>query len=275
VKYGILSTATLTRDLEQWETLYVAGRLHKPVLTLHLNLALQAPLEANTRAALSLALLNLPAQFTELELWEKVAGISYSGDPRMSVPGAENPEKVRNIVRGPGVLGAFRGLYSPHVGGAGLRWAESVGQPTETEGLEWRGAGEDTLAQPSSHEHAASLLAALPLRVRQRLAAHFRPTVAAALLSREVAAERREIRERRAAAKAAKESRALYDDAEFWRRVAAQPGFVEVVNNEVRHIIKRPALTQSVKGLVTAGFRKSVVYSLAKFRKWLAGRRKK
>lgn len=205
----------------------------------------------------------------------------------MSVPGAENPEKVRNIVRGPGVLGAFRGLYAPHVGGVGLRWAETQGtrpQPPEArepaqapaaDGLEWRGAGEGTLAQPCSPEHAAALLAALPLRVRQRLAAHFRPTVAAALLSREVAAERREIRERRAAAKAAKESRALYDDAEFWRRVAAQEGFVEVVNNEVRHIIKRPALTQSVKGLVTAGFRKSVVYSLAKFRKWLAGRARK
>ncbi|CAK9782480.1 mitochondrial matrix Mmp37 [Cutaneotrichosporon oleaginosum] len=277
VKYGILSTATLTRDLEQWETLYVAGRLHKPVLTLHLVPSLRAPLEANTRAALCLALLNLPPQFTELELWEKVAGISYSGDPRMSVPGAENPEKVRNIVRGPGVLGAFRGLYAPHVGGVGLRWADTAAQAPSTtdEGLEWRGTGENTLTQPASHEHAAALLAALPLRVRQRLAAHFRPTVAAALLSREVAAERREIRERRAAAKAAKESRALYDDAEFWRRVAAQEGFVEVVNNEVRHIIKRPALTQSVKGLVTAGFRKSVVYSLAKFRKWLAGRRKK
>ncbi|BEJ12877.1 hypothetical protein CspHIS471_0300510 [Cutaneotrichosporon sp. HIS471] len=283
VKYGILSTATLTRDLEQWETLYVAGRLHKPVLALQVSPSLADPLAANNRAALSLALLNLPEQFTELELWEKVAGISYSGDPRMSVPGAENPDKVRNIVRGPGVLGAFRGLYAPHVAGVGLRWAdqqrpeepEEAEKAGEAEGLEWRGAGERALAQPSSPEHAGALLAALPLRLRQRLAAHFRPTVAAALLSRQVAAERREIRERRAAAKAAKGSRALYDDAEFWRRVAAQDGFVEVVNNEVRHIIKRPALAQSVKGLVTAGFSKSVVYSLAKFKKWLAGRKKK
>jgi translocator assembly and maintenance protein 41 len=42
----------------------------------------------------------------------------------MSVPGAENPEKVKNIVRGEGVLDGFRALYGPHLATAvGLRWA--------------------------------------------------------------------------------------------------------------------------------------------------------
>ena len=31
VKYGIISTARLVQDLEDWDTLYVAGRMHKPV----------------------------------------------------------------------------------------------------------------------------------------------------------------------------------------------------------------------------------------------------
>lgn len=208
----------------------------------------EGPLAANTRAALALALLQLPEQFSELKLWEQIAGISYSGDPRMSVPGAENPEKVRNIVRGPGVLGAFRGLYAPHVAHVGLRWAQpergvvstTPGAPEEVAEkagiapaveLEWQGEGGNILSQPTGPDHNAALLSSLPLRVRQRLAAHFRPTIAGAIMDKEVAAERREIRERKKLAKAAKESRALYDDAEFWRRVAMQKGFVDVVTN--------------------------------------------
>lgn len=46
-----------------------------------------------------------------MELYEQIAGISYAGDPRMSVPGAENPEKVKNIVRGEGALEGFRVMY--------------------------------------------------------------------------------------------------------------------------------------------------------------------
>jgi translocator assembly and maintenance protein 41 len=42
----------------------------------------------------------------------------------------------------------------------------------------------------------------------------------------------------------------------------------------VKEIIRRPATTQSVKGLVTAGFTKSFWYSLAKIKKYLAGRKK-
>jgi translocator assembly and maintenance protein 41 len=44
---------------------------------------------------------------------------------------------------------------------------------------------------------------------------------------------------------------------------------------ELRQIIGRPALTQSVKGLLTAGLIKSVRYSAAKVRKWLKGRKQK
>lgn len=73
------------------------------------------PLKRNASAALRLSLLILPERFTELQLYEQIAGISYSGDPRMAVPGAENPEKVRNIVRGPGALEGFRQMYRPEM----------------------------------------------------------------------------------------------------------------------------------------------------------------
>ena len=34
MKYGIVSAETVLKDLNAWETLYIAGRMHKPVLVL-------------------------------------------------------------------------------------------------------------------------------------------------------------------------------------------------------------------------------------------------
>jgi translocator assembly and maintenance protein 41 len=57
----------------------------------------------------------------------------------MSVPGAENPEKVRNIVRGEGSLEGFRDLYGELIWGVpGVRWeVGGVGG--------WKGDGEGSL----------------------------------------------------------------------------------------------------------------------------------
>lgn len=105
--------------------------------------SLSSALSTNSHSALSLALLLLPPSFTEDGLWEQIAGLSYSGDPRMSVPGAENPEKVRNIVRGEGAREGFREVYGGLLRGLGIRWkGEDKG---DKEGWEWKGNGEEMM----------------------------------------------------------------------------------------------------------------------------------
>jgi translocator assembly and maintenance protein 41 len=97
MKYGVISKTNFIADLMQWTSLYVAGRLHKPVVVLKENIELQAMIGMNKLRALRTALLLLPNQFSRTDLYMKIASLSYTGDPRMLF-GGENPKKVRNLV---------------------------------------------------------------------------------------------------------------------------------------------------------------------------------
>jgi translocator assembly and maintenance protein 41 len=129
VKYGVISREDLVRDLTNWDTLYVSGRLHKPVAWITkpeegdgggMRLKLEEAVQNNLMGALSASLLLLPTsssstsssdQVEDEELFEGIASISYSGDVRVGI--GENPNKVRNIVSANPT--AFRQLYSPHL----------------------------------------------------------------------------------------------------------------------------------------------------------------
>ena len=108
MKYGVISTKSMKRDLQEWDNLYIAGRLHKPVRIFKNDSAdVLSLLQANYVFAASAAILMLsstiPAnkdqealKFSESDAYLTIASLSYTGDPRMSI--AENPMKVRNLV---------------------------------------------------------------------------------------------------------------------------------------------------------------------------------
>jgi translocator assembly and maintenance protein 41 len=108
MKYGVISTSALLEDLSHWTTLYIAGRMHKPVYSLTPGTLLPCR-QGNLRAALCAALLLLPSHFTPVQLYAAITGLSYTGDWRMVF--GEDPHKVRNIVLGS--LPAFQALYAP------------------------------------------------------------------------------------------------------------------------------------------------------------------
>ncbi len=117
-KYGVIEVADLRRDLEQWETLYCSGRLHKPVQLLHepsANSSLTQAMEQNRASALSAALVLLAEEGAKVEsesdVFLQVARLSYEGDIRMAF--GEDPNKVRNIVSNN--LDAFSSLYRSHL----------------------------------------------------------------------------------------------------------------------------------------------------------------
>ena len=74
-------------------------------------------------------------------------------------------------------------------------------------------------------------------------------------------------------------------ESAFWLKVATESALKPALDRgthcsthtalttELRSIVARPALTQSIKGLFTAGIGKSVRYSLAKVAKWMQGRK--
>jgi len=110
IKYGVISMKHLKSDLLRWDTLFCAGRLHKPVVVINTDPTIDEFILRNRKAALTCALLMLPPVFTEEELFYTLAGLSYSGDPRFLI-GAENSSKVENIVNAN--LEGFRAIYRP------------------------------------------------------------------------------------------------------------------------------------------------------------------
>jgi translocator assembly and maintenance protein 41 len=135
MKYGIISDKHLIDDLKNWETLYVAGRMHKPVaVAVSRSDEIEEAQQCNLDAAFSLSLLlldraNKPSSssaglsvptaaesninsFAHRDVFHRIAGLSYAGDIRMAI-GGEDPMKVTKLIDSAGQLQRFKDLYKP------------------------------------------------------------------------------------------------------------------------------------------------------------------
>lgn len=110
IKYGVVSTERLLSDLLDWDSVYTAGRLHKPVVMLSASRCerVLAAMHANRTSAIHASLLLLPERFTELQFFTALAGLSYAGDFRMVF--GEDRNKIANIVSAN--MDAFKELYA-------------------------------------------------------------------------------------------------------------------------------------------------------------------
>ncbi|XP_028755414.1 phosphatidate cytidylyltransferase, mitochondrial-like isoform X1 [Neltuma alba] len=108
-KYGVVRIDDLLQDVLCWERFYLSGRLQKPIHIVIDNLDIANVNSVNLRAAISAALLFLPSEFTEEDLYSKVCSLSYVGDLRMLF--AEDKNKVKKIVTGQFDL--FHSMYKP------------------------------------------------------------------------------------------------------------------------------------------------------------------
>lgn len=113
-KYGVIEVAHLEHDLCYWDSLYLSGRLQKPVRLMHPCVltppaSLANALQANLDAAAAAALLTLPERFRESDFYRAVAALSYTGDVRMRLA-LEVSTKVPDLVEAN--LRSFRALYA-------------------------------------------------------------------------------------------------------------------------------------------------------------------
>jgi mitochondrial translocator assembly and maintenance protein 41 len=264
IKYGVVNIHTLERDLTEWETLYLAGRLHKPVKIIRDDPQIRLANQINLIAALRTALLLLPPEFTETQLYSTIAGISYLGDPRMSLP-TENPRKVKNIVGNN--LPNFRRLYLPLIDT--LPNMEYVDPRATEKDWIWDENADLRLVQDMDPVKRGNMVRRLPKQFRARLYFQYQKKLAIPkedfdkMMAESNAEDTTSFRRRQGGGF---ERRIAQDDPEELR---------QYVRTVIKQTIGWPSTTQSLKAVLTAGIPRTIRYLREKFEKWQEGRAQK
>lgn len=262
IKYGVTSIDNLVKDLSTWDNLYLAGRLHKPVKILRDHPQVRLANQHNLLAAVRTALLLLPPDFTESEFYSTIAGISYLGDPRMALP-TENKSKVTNIVENNMVH--FRRLYGPLV--KTLPNLSFVG-PCRLDDEDWvlDEKSDNKIQQDMDPIKRGNMVRRLPKNFRSRLYFQYQkkfgmPKEDFNRMMKETADEEAVSFKRR-------------QGGEFERRIATDDpqSLREVSRGVIKQTVNWPSTTQSLKGPLTAGWRRTMRYLGEKVAKWQKGR---
>ncbi|KAI6653766.1 hypothetical protein LOD99_3270 [Oopsacas minuta] len=224
IKYGVISVASLKKDLEEWSTIYVSGRMHKPVLLMDICPELNTASSLNLSSAIRTALLMLPETFNLKDLFRSITGISYKGDIRMGI--AEDSNKVDNIVTAN--YSAFKQLYDSKLYGT---FNHCIHINTD-----------DDVIQDKSIHRTKLHISRLPLTLLHRLASKI-------------------------------------GWAQVYYRTLKLEDFVQTISDKnvenlsdgialsLEEIIAITSVSQSAKGILTAGLWKSVIYSYEKVKK--------
>ena len=308
---------SLHADLLHWTSLYLAGRLHKPVLPLVAPPppVLAAAQAANLAAALRTALLLLPPRFSGGELLHAICGLSYSGDvrwargclaghktaalavarrgsarreqdscsavvcfrrdgllcpcrPARRMGLAEDSRKVHRIVEGSRaqleqlyaapLQAAVEGwgvLQPLHGGGGSSSSSDSSSSSSSSAPGAGGWAEREAWVRDDSPAAQASLLAALPSTVLQRLAAALR-----------LRPQQEQLQQRVGGLVAPPPPAAAQDVAQAW---AAGPAAERqrLLRGAVASIVRASSHRQTAAGLLSGGLAKSVRYALSKVRK--------
>lgn len=262
IKYGVVNLDTLCHDLSTWDTLYLAGRLQKPVKILRDDPRVRLANQVNLISAVRTALLLLPSKFTEQDLYKTITGISYLGDPRMSL-GAENLNKVSNIVKHQ--LPNFRRLYSPLIENLpNVSYQDSrCSSPAWVDDPDT----DATLVQDMDPTKRGNMVRRLPKNFREKLYFQYQSKYQIPQLEFDKMLDQ---------ANDEDPSRIKRKQGgPFEQRIASdeQASLNKEVSAAITKIIKWPSWSQSTKGPVTAGFRKAWRYSMEKWQKYREGQK--
>ena len=233
IKYGVISEISLVEDLLDWNMLYMAGRLHKPVEIIvepDDSSQIQTALVQNLHSAVHVALLLLPEHFTEEDFYKTIAGLSYHGDFRMII--GEDKDKIRNIVEPQ--IKSFRELYDPIL----KHFDKYVDFPRSND-------GKATCHQDVSPEAKIYHLNQLPRTPQVMLVRNW------------------------------SQGPRSKDTEDCLRAIAHDPDSSELLDQCLRKIVTKSSVTQSLKGIITAGPGKSVKYSANKLIKMFNSLRNK